>query len=87
MKVKLAYGKEGLWVELRKKNVTVIEPKFVMGVADEKEALRQALSQPINSPPLRVLVKPEDSVAIVFSDITRPQPRQLMLSAWSCPHR
>ena len=79
MKVKLAYGKEGLWVELPDDNVTVVEPKFVPGVPDETEAIRSALRKPIGTPPLRDLAKPDDTVAIVFSDITRPQPRERML--------
>jgi nickel-dependent lactate racemase len=79
MRVKLAYGKEGLWVELPERNVTVVEPRYVPGLADEREALRQALRTPIGTPPLRDLVTPQDTVAIVFSDITRPQPRDRML--------
>ena len=79
MKVKLAYGKEGLWVELPDDNVTVVEPKFVPGLLDETETIRTSLRQPIGTPPLRDLVKRDDTVAIVFSDITRPQPRERML--------
>jgi nickel-dependent lactate racemase len=79
MKVKLAYGKEGLWVELPDDNVTVVEPRFVPGLPHETEAIKSALREPIGTPPLRDLVKPDDTVAIVFSDITRPQPRERML--------
>ena len=79
MKVRLAYGKEGLWVELPDDNVTVVEPRFVPGLPDETEAIGSALREPISTPPLRDLVKPDDTVAIVFSDITRPQPRERML--------
>jgi len=80
MKVKLAYGKEGLWVELPDHNVTVVEPRFVPGLPDEAEAIRSALREPIATLPLRDLVKRGDTAAVVFSDITRPQPRQRMLS-------
>jgi nickel-dependent lactate racemase len=79
MKVRLAYGKEGLWVELPDDNVTVVEPRFVPGLPDETEVIRSALREPIGTPPLRDLVKCDDTVAIVFSDITRPQPRERML--------
>ena len=41
--------------------------------------MRDALRSPIESRPLRDLVSPSDTVAIVFSDITRPQPRDRML--------
>lgn len=39
MKVKLAYGKEGLWVELPDDNVTVVEPRFVPGLPGERSVL------------------------------------------------
>jgi len=79
MKVRLAYGKEGLWIELPDDNVTVVEPRFVPGLSDETGAIRSALREPIGTPPLRDLVRRDDIVAIVFSDITRPQPRKQML--------
>jgi nickel-dependent lactate racemase len=79
MKVKLAYGKEGLWIELPDDNVTVVEPRFVPGLPDETEAIRSALREPIGTPPLRDLVRHDETVAIVFSDITRPQPRERIL--------
>ncbi|MGB9594389.1 MAG: nickel-dependent lactate racemase, partial [Anaerolineae bacterium] len=79
MKVRLAYGKHGLWVDLPDHNVTVVEPRYVPGVPDEAEAIRAALRAPVGTPPLRELVKPSDTVAIVFSDLTRPQPRDRML--------
>lgn len=79
MKVRLAYGKQGLWVDLPDGNVTVVEPRYAAGVPDEMEAIRAAVRAPIGSPPLRDLVRPSDSVAVVFSDLTRPQPRDRML--------
>lgn len=80
MKVRLAYGKEGLWVELPDDlEVEVIEPRFVPGLPDEEAAIRKALREPIASPPLRELVRPSDTVAIVFSDITRPMPNRRVL--------
>lgn len=79
MKVHLAYGRNGLDVELPDENVTVVEPQFVDGLPDEAAAIQQALRNPIGSAPLRELVKPDDTVAIVFSDITRPTPNDRML--------
>jgi nickel-dependent lactate racemase len=79
MRVKLAYGREGLWVDLPDHNVTVVEPRFVAGVPDEEAAIVQALRQPIDSPPLCELVTRHDTVAIVFSDITRPTPNDRLL--------
>jgi len=80
MKVELAYGKEGLWVELPDRNVTVVESGYVPGISAEDEAIRAALRAPSGTPPLRDLVDGDDTVAIVFSDLTRPQPREIMLA-------
>jgi nickel-dependent lactate racemase len=79
MRVKLAYGREGLWIDLPERNVTVLEPGFAPGLADEAGAIRQALRQPIAAPPLRDTVQRGDTVAIVFSDLTRPMPNDRVL--------
>ncbi len=82
MKIKLAYGKTGLDIELSDAlDVTVVEPKFVPGLPDPEGALREALEAPIEAPPLREVVKPTDRVGVVFSDITRPTPNRLILPA------
>jgi nickel-dependent lactate racemase len=79
MKVKLAYGKNGLEVELPEQNVTVIEPRYVAGLPDEQAALQAAMRNPINSKPLRELARPGQRVAITFCDITRPMPNDRVL--------
>jgi nickel-dependent lactate racemase len=80
VKVKLAYGKTDLEIALPDDgSVTVVEPRYVAGLPDEVGAVRDALRQPIASPPLKALVKPSDRVGIVFSDITRPTPNHLIL--------
>ena len=79
MKVALAYGRDGLTVELPDSNVTVVEPQYVPGLPDEAAALRNALHAPIESPPLGDLLVRDDSVAIVFCDITRPMPNDRVL--------
>jgi len=53
MRVKLAYGKVGLWTELPDRNVTVVEPKYVPALPDEREALRKALRAPVGTSPVR----------------------------------
>jgi nickel-dependent lactate racemase len=80
MKVHLAYGRRGLDVELPPEaEVSLIEPQFVPGLPDEEDAMERALRKPIDRPTLRDLVSADTSVAVVFSDITRPQPRERML--------
>ena len=80
MRVKLAYGHEGLWVDLPDgSEVTVIEPQYVPGLGDEPAALRAAMTAPRGTPSLMSLVGPDDTIAIVFSDITRPMPNDRVL--------
>jgi nickel-dependent lactate racemase len=82
MRIKLAYGKTGLPIKLDDSfNVTVVEPTFVPALPEPAAAVRSALREPIGSPPLRDLVRPGTRVGIVFSDITRPAPNPLLLSA------
>jgi nickel-dependent lactate racemase len=80
MMIRLAYGKRGLETTLPDEwDVTVVEPKFVPGLPDPQAAIKQALRAPIESSPLRDLAKPDDKVAIIFSDITRPTPNHVIL--------
>jgi nickel-dependent lactate racemase len=82
MIITLAYGREGLEVELRDEwDVTVVGPTFVPGLPNPESALRQALQSPIGTPPLCDLVGPNDRVGVVFSDITRPAPNHLLVPA------
>jgi len=83
MRIKLAFGREGLWIDLPDRaNTTVIEPRFVPGLTkeEEKQAIQAALRSPLGTPPLRELIlaakskAPVPSVAVVFSDLTRPMP-------------
>jgi len=78
MYVKLAYGREGLTVNLPD-DVHVLEPRFVPGLPDEPDALRRALRDPIGSEPLAAKVKPGDKVVIVHTDITRATPNDRIL--------
>jgi nickel-dependent lactate racemase len=80
MKVRLSYGRQGLEVEMPEQ-AQVLLPKRVPPLAQPQEAVREALRQPIGSPPLAELVRPADRVAIVFSDITRPTPNHILLPA------
>jgi len=82
MRIKLAYGKTGLAIELDDSlNVTVVEPSFVPALADPEAAVRYALRAPIGSPPLCGLVRSGMRIGVVFSDITRPAPNPLLLAA------
>lgn len=79
MKIRLAYGKTGLDVELPGERATVIEPAHVAGLPDERAAFLAALEQPVAAPPLRGMVRPDDRICIVFSDITRATPNERII--------
>ena len=80
MHVQLAYGRTGLRIELPDDApVTIIEPKPVPGLSDEQASITQALRSPLGAPPLQDLVQPQDRVAVVFSDLTRPMPNDRVL--------
>ena len=79
MKVRLAYGRNGLEIELPDDRTTVIEPTFVPGLPDPDGAILTALRNPIGTSPLRRLVTPGQTVAISVCDITRPMPSKTLL--------
>jgi nickel-dependent lactate racemase len=79
VKVHLQYGKEGLAADIPSENVTVMTPRFVAGLEDEAAAFREAVRRPIDSRPLREIVRAGDRVAVVIPDITRPLPTDRLL--------
>ncbi len=82
MQIRLTYGKEGLEIGLPDDlRARVLEPEYIEGLPDQAGALRAALRQPIGCPPLNSLIGPEDTIGIVFSDVTRPAPNRLLISA------
>ena len=81
MRLRLAYGLDGLEVELPDHGVTVIAPISVPALPDPHAALAAALRSPIAGPPLRSIAGRGRTVAISVCDITRPQPRRAMLAA------
>lgn len=78
MRIELAYGRDGLTVDLPESS-HVVTSRYVPGVADEAAAIRDALRAPIDSPPLADKVEPGDEVVIVHSDITRATPNDRIL--------
>jgi lactate racemase len=78
MRVKLAYGREGLSLDLPDP-VDVVSSPWVPGLPDEAQALRDALRRPIQCEPLAALARPGDRVVIAHTDITRATPNDRML--------
>jgi lactate racemase len=78
VRLTLAYGADGLAVEVPD-DAVVVEPREPVALADEAEAVRRSLRSPLSGPPLAELVGPDDQVAVVFPDITRPMPNTTVL--------
>lgn len=78
IKTTLLYGTEGLTIEVPDHSV-IVEPQHLDGLEDEEKAVKDALKNPIGTPPLREMVKATDTVAIVISDITRPTPNHKLV--------
>ncbi len=81
MKIRLAYGRDGLDVDFPRDRTTVIEPRQAPPLPAPAAALVAALRSPVAGPPLRDLARPGQTVAISVCDITRPQPRREMVGA------
>jgi lactate racemase len=82
MILNLAYGKTGYAVELADHyHIDIIEPRWIESVNDQRLAIVEALRKPFNTKPLKETVDVNDKVAIIFSDITRGTPYNIILPA------
>ncbi len=81
MILRLDYGQGHLPTDFPSDSTTVIEPKYLPPLPDPARELRKALQFPMGKPPLKELVHAGQKVAISVCDITRAQPRQLMIEA------
>ena len=78
--IPLPYGDSFIAAAVPKKNLrSVIRAKDVPGLADEREALRQALLEPTGSAPLFDRVNGTDRVLVITTDNTRPCPDDRIL--------
>ena len=79
--VDLAYGEASMSIQVPADRTTVVAPRHRPAAADPVWTLLTALEAPVAGPPLRELVRLGQRVAISVCDITRPQPRALMIGA------
>ena len=80
MKIKLAYGKTGLGIDVPEDRTTVVQPQYLPGLPDQYGAIRTAVRDPVGgASPLRRIAGPSDIVAISVCDITRPMPTRTVL--------
>ncbi len=80
MNVHLQYGRSGLDVEIPGSTITVLRPRFVAGLPDEKAAFQEAVRNPMDAPPLAASIRATDRVAVVIADGTRPLPSDRLLT-------
>jgi lactate racemase len=78
VRIRLQYGRDGIEADIPG-DVTLLEPRFVEGLPDERAAFEQAVRHPIGAPPLREVVAAGERVALVIPDITRPLPCDRLL--------
>ncbi|MCD6386628.1 nickel-dependent lactate racemase [Candidatus Sumerlaeota bacterium] len=81
MRVKLAYYKKGLELEIPETPgfVGVLQAKDPPALKGSGKAIIKCLGRPINSPPLKEIAYGKKDACIVISDITRPVPNKLIL--------
>jgi lactate racemase len=80
LKVKLAYGRTGLDVELPDgHSVRCLNYRTMAPLADPDAVVREMLEQPIGSPPLGELARRRRSACVLICDITRPVPNRVLL--------
>ncbi|MEM2936009.1 MAG: nickel-dependent lactate racemase [Candidatus Bathyarchaeia archaeon] len=80
MMLKFPYGKGFLELDIPEVNLaSVVESHSVKAAEDAEGEIVRALNNPIGSGRVEDLVKREDRVALIVSDITRPAPNQLMV--------
>lgn len=78
MQTSLLYGKQHLEVNVPD-DAFIIEPNHLPALKDQNQGVRDALRDPIDTPPLKSMAKATDKVAIVISDITRPTPNHILV--------
>jgi len=76
----LPYGKTEVCARIPAKNfLGKIEPKEKLRVEDPIAEIKRALQNPIGTKRISEIAKPDDKVAIVVDDSTRPAPSHLMV--------
>ena len=80
MRITLDYGKTGLEIEVPDQNFAgCLELSEAVPIEDARQAIVDALANPIGTVPLVDLARGKKSACILICDITRPVPNQLIL--------
>ena len=79
---KIPYSKSNLEFSLPSNmKVTVAVSQEAKPLQNVDDAVKEALANPVGTPPLRELAKPGNRACIVFTDITRASPDHLLVPA------
>ncbi|MCL5019030.1 MAG: nickel-dependent lactate racemase [Patescibacteria group bacterium] len=80
MKIHLAYGSEGISVEVPEKNLKkILTMNTTSELDDPFKTIQEQLEVPEGTPPLMDLARNKKSAVIVVCDVTRPVPNSLIL--------
>ncbi|HEY3235304.1 MAG TPA: nickel-dependent lactate racemase [Polyangiaceae bacterium] len=79
MRISVQYGKQGLEVDVPGRQVDLIQPRFLEGLADEARSFQEAVRSPIGTRPLREAIGPRERLSVVIPDVTRPMPSARLL--------
>src|SRR5690625_405239 len=80
VRTSLLYGQDDIMIDLPDQAL-VIEPVDLPGIPDDVQAIGKALRDPIGTSSLHTMVRADQTVAIVISDITRPTPNHILVPA------
>ena len=80
MKVTLPYGHEKVSFEIPDKNfIGMMDPEFTPALDNLREAIENAIDNPIGTKPLSEIVKPGKKIAVIIDDDSRPTPQSVIL--------
>ena len=79
MKLRMDYGKDGIWLEFPER-VFMVGKLNVKSLENPEEKLMESLRHPVDSPPLHDLAVGRKRACIVISDNTRPVPNEFLLN-------
>jgi len=80
MRIKLEYGRNGLWVDVPDRNISaVLDRTDGPAATDPAELVEQSLARPLGCAPPAELARGVRSACVVISDLTRPIKNHILL--------
>ena len=81
-RIKFPYGRDEIEIKIGVGNlIGVLIGEDPKGVNNEREEIDRSLREPIGSEPLGNMVSPDDKVALIISDKSRPVPNKLIVTS------